>query len=50
MDRIKFIKERAQWLFDQVATDGDDLDLHLIETVLEEVFQAGVEESNQHKG
>ncbi len=48
-DRRDYIRDRSQRLFEMVAIDGDDLDLHLIETVLDEVFQAGVEEAEQQK-
>lgn len=50
MDKLKFIREKAQWLVGQIVVDGDDLDLHIIEAVLEEVFEAGVEEEKEQRG
>lgn len=46
--RELYIKDKAQWLLEQISGDGDDLDLYLIESLIEEVYQAGIEEGKSN--
>jgi hypothetical protein len=49
MDREKYIKEKAQYFLDHVVIEADPLDMHLIETLLDEIYQAGFDEAAEEK-
>jgi hypothetical protein len=49
MNREKYIEEQVRYLLDNVLVDGDDLDEHLIAILLEEVYQAGIDEGKGQK-
>lgn len=44
MNREAYIEEQVRYLLDHVVVDADDLDEHLIAILLEEVYQAGIDE------